>query len=261
MLLDAIAGLRQLSRPTEIVIHDNGSTDVQTLAVLRQLERGGIRVFRRGQIASADALNNVNTTIQEFFLDWGAPQRYVVSDCDIDLSIADPRALEVYDELLTRFRDVHCVGPMLRIRDIPPSYPLYNRVINRHVEQFWHRIPEVVETSLGHAAYIKTAIDTTLALHRAGQPFRRLKTALRVYEPYEARHLDWYLTDETAENEYAETSNPAISHWNNRVERDRYRWAPLEHRRFFCVRKSALGSLEIYEEQVMDQARPRRRPR
>lgn len=81
---------------------------------------------------------------------------------------------------------------MLTIRDIPIDYPLYNEVLNRHVEQFWHRTPKWA-TILGQTiGYIEAPIDTTFALHRAGEPFRRLKFGVRVYYPYEAKHLDWH---------------------------------------------------------------------
>jgi glycosyltransferase involved in cell wall biosynthesis len=253
MLKEAIAGLQRLSTPVEIVVHDNGSTHPETLAVLEELDRNGIQVFRSRLITSADELNNVNETIEAYFAEWGEPQRYVVSDCDVDLSIADPQALKVYNELLNRFRGTECVGPMLRIRDIPPSYPLFNRVMNRHIEQFWCRVPEFADTSFGQVAFIRAAIDTTFALHRAGEPFRRLKQGLRVYEPYEARHLEWYLLEEE-DNTYTDTSSPAISHWNNRAERARYRGVPLEHERFHAVRRSASGALELYEEAISAQS-------
>lgn len=255
MLLNTIAGLRQLGRRTEIVIHDNGSTDPETLGILDELERGGMRIFRCGKIKSVAELDNVNDTIVEYFSEWAEPQRYVVGDCDIDLSIADPRALDIYDELLNRFRDAECVGPMLRIRDIPPSYPLFNRVMNRHIEQFWNRVPQLVDTPLGQVAFIPALIDTSLALHRAGEPFRRLKSGLRVYEPYEARHLDWYFGAEHCDT-YTDSSNPAVSHWNNRVERARYEGVSLEHDRFYAVRTTAVSSLEVYEERVSARSSP-----
>ena len=66
-------------------------------------------------------------------------------------------------------------------------------MMNRHIEQFWHRQPLWAETSFGRVAYLDAPIDTTMAMHRAGEPFFRLKQSLRVYEPYEAQHLDWYL--------------------------------------------------------------------
>lgn len=114
-----------------------------------------------------------------------------MSDGDIDMTISAPETLDVYDELLNSHRQVESVGPMLKISDIPRSYPLFNRVIKRHVEQFWHKQPEWSETSFGPVAHILTGIDTTFALQTAGEPYRRLKHALRVYEPYDAQHLDW----------------------------------------------------------------------
>ncbi len=214
----AVDSYRRLSRNIKIIIHDNGSTDPGTIAILEELNKEGGIVVRRGAIHTPDELNNVNETIQEYFDDWAEPSRYVVTDCDIDLSIASSDALDVYDEILDRYTGVECVGPMLRIHDIPKSYPLYSRVMNRHVEQFWHREPEWVETPYGAVASIECDIDTTFALHRANEPFRRLKKARRVYHPFEAHHMDWYLTD-AYRTSYFETSSAAISHWNNKEPR------------------------------------------
>jgi hypothetical protein len=249
MLERAIASIERLDRRTEIVVHDNGSSDAATLAILDKLEGNGARVVRRKGIASADDLNQVNDTIQEFFSNRAEPSRYVVSDCDIDMTIAAPETLAVYEELLNAHRQVESVGPMLKISDIPASYPLFNRVMNRHVEQFWHKQPEWSETSFGPVAHILTAIDTTFALHRAGEPFRRLKHSLRVYEPYEARHLDWYI-DPAEGDVYAETSSAAISHWNNNAERKTHQDAQLQHDRYFVVVKNRAGALEVCEKQV-----------
>lgn len=97
---------------------------------------------------------------------------------------------------------------MLRISDIPSDYPLRTRAINRHVQQFWSRKPALVETRFGPVAVLRTEIDTTLALHRAGERFRRLKKALRVYAPYEALHLDWYANPcESVDH------RSSVSHW------------------------------------------------
>jgi hypothetical protein len=251
MLKRVIASIRRLTRPTEIIVHDNGSNDPATKDVLDELEKSGIRIFRYPPIDSADELNRVNETVESFFRNWGEPARYVVSDCDIDMSIAGPLALDVYDELLNKFRKVASVGPMLRIRDIPLTYPLYNRVMNRHIQQFWQHAPSLVDTSFGQVAYLQTVIDTTFALHRAGEAFKRLKTALRVYEPFEAQHLDWYW-DEADEDAglYAGSSSSSVSHWNNNAELLQHRAAPLEFDSFHAVRRMAAGGLEIYKEHV-----------
>ncbi len=249
MLERVIASIRRLNRPTEIIIHDNGSSDATTLAILDKLERTGTRVVRRKAINSADDLNQVNDTVQEFFSNWAEPSRYIVSDGDIDMTISAPETLDVYDELLNAHRQVQSVGPMLKISDIPRSYPLFNRVINRHVEQFWHKQPEWSGTCFGPVAHILTGIDTTFALQRAGEPFHRLKHALRVYEPYEARHLDWYI-DRIGGDIYSTTSSAAISHWNNTAELEIHQCLQLEHESYYVVRKNEAGGLEVYEEQV-----------
>lgn len=246
MLRRCLAGLRHLRRPTLPVIHDNGSTDPETLRVLSDLEAAGVAVRRAAAISSADDLNDVDRTVADFFADWSEPCRYVVTDCDIDMSVADPDAITVYDELLDVFRRAGCVGPMLRIRDIHRTYPLYGRVMNRHIEQFWHRRPTWVETARGRIAVQECPIDTTFALHRAGEPFRRLKAAVRVYEPYEALHLDWYEETRGLDGSYPDTSHPAISHWNNRVEERRQRDERLRYDRFHAVRRGPGGGLEEY---------------
>jgi hypothetical protein len=253
MLERSIASLKALDQPTEIVVHDNGSADPATLAILDRLEQDDVLVARREKIEVADDLNRVDETVKEFFSTWAEPSRYVVSDCDIDLAVASSDALAIYDELLNRFRHVASVGPMLRIRDIPHDYPLFHRVMNRHVEQFWHKRPEWVDLSIGRVAYLDTVIDTTLALHRAGEPFHRLKRSLRVYEPYEARHLDWYVSERTA-GVYNDTSSPEISHWNNAAEWRSHADVELQHTRYYVVRAEADGSLSVGEEQILPRA-------
>ncbi len=247
MLEQAVAALRNMSRPTQIVIHDNGSTDRETLNVLDRLSASGIDVLYRDAIATADDLNMVNETVEAFF--GGRPgEPYIVSDCDIDMSIADPSALDIFMELLDIFPEAECVGPMLRIRDVPRTYPLFNRMMSLHIDQFWKHKPCWIETSFGRVAYIEAPFDTTLALHRAGQSFRRFRRGLRVYEPYEARHLDWYIGPGDMAI-YAETSG-AMSHWNNTTQLEQHRDAPLQHTHYYAV-KAGRDGLEEYQENII----------
>ena len=110
----------------------------------------------------------------------------------------------------------------------------------------------MIETPMGQMAVQECLIDTTFALHRAGEPFRRLKRSLRVYEPYEALHLDWYHT-KSDDDVYTTSSNAGISHWNNRAERERHRDDVLEWPEFTAVRRRADGSLESYKVRLSDQ--------
>jgi glycosyltransferase involved in cell wall biosynthesis len=90
MLVRAIRAIRKLARRTDIIVHDNGSTDAGTLLVLEELEASGLRVFRYPAIKYPDELNHVNYTVDAYFSDLTEPGPYVVSDCDVDMSIAHP---------------------------------------------------------------------------------------------------------------------------------------------------------------------------
>jgi hypothetical protein len=190
MLRQVITSYLALSTRIEVVVHDNGSDDADTLAYLAELSGSGVHVTWGRKIRTPDDLNSVNETVRNFF--GGLPKsRYVVTDCDVDMSIAAADALTIYGELLNQFPHASCVGPMLRIRDIPRDYPLFNWAMNRHIDQFWRHTPQWTETSVGRIAFLPAPVDTTFALHREGEDFRRLARGIRVYYPYEARHLDW----------------------------------------------------------------------
>ena len=186
LLTDAIAALQQLSRRTEIVIHDSGSTDPETLVILEEFERRAIRVVRSRQITSSAEVGTISDTIQAHFLEWGEPQRYVVSDCDTDLSLAGASALDVYDELLNRFRRAECVGPIGRSQISPASSPLFETGMNCGIQDCSHPVPEVVDISHGQVALLPATFGTGFAMHRAGEPFHMRKRGLAVYEhlPY-----------------------------------------------------------------------------
>ena len=249
MLAQAIAALRHLQRLGEIIVHDNGSDDSRTLAILNHLEQSGIAVHRHPRIHHPEELNNIDGTIRHFFARRATPGPYVVSDCDIDMTIAAPHALAVFDDLLDRFPHIESVGPMLRIRDIPTGYPLYNRVMNRHIEQFWSRQPSWIETAHGMIAYQDAPIDTSFALHRAGAPFWRLKPSLRVYDPFEARHLDWYRTA-IGPDPYAHHSSPDISHWNNAAQWARHADDQLEYEEYFIVKTDDQGRPAVHRQDL-----------
>lgn len=254
MLDGVIRSLRRQSVPVDIVIHDNGSTDPVTVDVLKRLEHSGkATVVRRPPIESADDLDLVDETVQAYFADRG-PGPYAVSDCDISLAVANKHALATYLDLLAAHPEVECVGPMLRISDIPRSYPLFNFVMNRHVSQFWQHEPTIESTRRGDVAFQAAPIDTTLAVHRAGEPFRRLKAGLRVYEPYEAQHLDWYLTA-PSQDTYARTSNSRIAHWNSPEWLAEHGGDHLRWPEYTVVRKGRRGRLILELRQAADHPR------
>ncbi|WP_164753569.1 MULTISPECIES: polysaccharide pyruvyl transferase family protein [unclassified Mesorhizobium] len=246
-LLKSVESYRKLDREVDIIVHDNGSSDQNTLKILNDLERTGVQVFRSGPISVASELDNVNRTIDAYFANWAEPSRYVVTDCDIELSGVKGDMLTVFDDLLDTFRDVACVGPMLKIHDIPKSYALYNHAMNRHIDQFWQKEPSWFEHNGRKIAYQRAMIDTTFALYRAGESFHRLQQGLRVYYPYEANHLDWYESESAGET-YRITSSPSISHWNSQEQTDAMRGEALNFSRYTRVGASDHGDLTSFEE-------------
>jgi hypothetical protein len=84
----------------EIIVHDNGSDDPETLEILDDLRLQDIFVVRKSKILSADELNNTNETVDDYFRNKES-MPYIVSDCDVDMSYADPRAISVYLELVS----------------------------------------------------------------------------------------------------------------------------------------------------------------
>lgn len=243
MLKKAIAGLKHLSTPIQIVIHDNGSDDIETIDYLYELEKEGIKVFRSHKINHPDELNNVQNSISDFFGSQTATNDYIVTDCDIDLSVASHDAIDIYRELLYLSESIKCCGPMLRINDIPKEYPLYAHVMNRHIDQFWKKTPKIIEINGKQVAVQPSMIDTTFAIHRKGDLFTRLKIGLRVYNPYEALHLDWYLIN--TENEYHHHSNSNIAHWNNKNWFKNNQNVKLEFDTYNIVESDIYGNLSI----------------
>lgn len=252
MLIRCLKGMAHFDCNLEFIIHDFGSTDAATRNLLDQLESQGIRVYRCAAIHSPDQLDRASQTVEHFFAHCRSmPSHYIVTDCDIDMSIARADVIGIYTGLLDQCEEVQCVGPMLRIFDIPPSYPLYNRVMNRHIRQFWSHSPTWMAVDKEKVAVQRCLIDTTFALHRAGEKFTRLKTALRVYEPYEARHLDWYLTSISTENQYSSTSSSAISHWSNYAHFLDHRHDALAYTEYIRVVDSGGGALREITEKVI----------
>jgi glycosyltransferase involved in cell wall biosynthesis len=249
-LKSVIESYRRQDVAVDIVVHDNGSDDRQTLDIVRGLSSEGVKIHGYGPISHPDELNNVDVTVQRYVAETGYRGAYVVTDCDIDLSGAQPDALRLYLELLNLFHDVECVGPMLTIADIPRSYPLFNRVMSRHIAQFWGRQPEWAEVRAGRIAYLKHRIDTTFAVHRAGSTFRRLKEGIRVYHPFEAKHLDWYVSSQD-QSGYRATSSPAISHWDNDSEFLKYQDMPDAVLNYTIV-EGRMGDLRTVARSTLD---------
>lgn len=200
-----------------IVIHDTGSTFPPLLAYLAELQRTGEAevLLNRPPIASADDLASVRDTVDRMVRAFEATH-YVVTDPDIELDPAcPPDLLDFYAHLLSTVPDAHVVGPMLRIDDLPQHYPLRRRVIARQSTLFWCKATSRIRWRDAPVEFQRSVIDTTFGMYRSSRPFARMTEGLRTYEPYWARHLDWYVDPENllADQEWYLRTCSSASHW------------------------------------------------
>jgi len=204
-----------IKSPFEIVVHDNNSSYGPLLDYLKRLESRGITVFyNKENVLSGMQLNNVALSIEKWFSQNDAPY-YVVTDPDIALQEECGDILELYADLLKLNEEINVVGPMLRIDDIPPYYPLRTKVIERHYQQFWHKMPMDLTWRGKLIQYQNAPIDTTFGMYRYGFKFHRLSQGYRTYRPYWARHLDWYLNPKKLSDDqifYLKNASE-VSHW------------------------------------------------
>jgi len=212
--LDSLAPFRE---QLQIVLHDNESSFPGMLEYLSELESQGARVYSSKHTGSLEDISeSVAQTIQRWFDDSKSrAQHYVVSDPDIAFEDPPPDLLDIYRAILDRYSEAMVVGPMLRIDDIPDAYPLKEKVIQLHTEQFWHKEPVTVRI-LNKSIQIQQApIDTTFGMYRRDFGFKRLNMGVRVYAPYAARHLDWYIDPANMQPDQVYYVNHAseVSHW------------------------------------------------
>lgn len=177
----------------EIVIHDNGSTYTPMVNYLKELEKDGITVYRYpNTLQTFESISElVRGTIEDWYKTHNAPY-YIVTDPDIELENPSKDLLRYYISVLDKLPEMICVGPMLRIDDLPECFHFRDQMIKSHMEQFWDekKHPRVEF----HGVNIQVGgIDTTFAVYRKDFKFSRLNVGIRVHEPYMARHLDWYL--------------------------------------------------------------------
>ena len=119
---------------------------------------------------------------------------------------------EQFLRIMLRYPDFSKVGFSLRIDDLPDEYYLKQEVIE------WES--RFYENSISYGQYkiyYDAAIDTTFALsapslYQLGT--NRMK-AIRTGNPYQLRHLPWYVSNINSEQKnYISTSRKDITTWN-----------------------------------------------
>jgi hypothetical protein len=211
---------KTITSPFEIVIFDQKSTFPPMIDYLRFLESGDITVawnHRNGNMSEmVDDLRNV---IQEWLKNHPSPY-YVVTDSDVALDGCKGDILLYYAYLLEKFPDIECIGPMLRIDDIPDYYPLKKEAYERHYDLSWRRVPIAIPWEGINYHLLPSIIDTTFAMYRSSFPFKNYNIAFRSYAPYLAKHLDWYINPAEMTDDqlyYLEHARRDLANWGCRL--------------------------------------------
>lgn len=211
-LKQCLEGYKKLG-DVEIVIHDNNSTYPPMVEYLKELETQGIKVYYHPVTTNDfnDISQEVANTIKDWYKTNDSPY-YIVTDPDIELENPSPELLEFYIDVMKQHNPT-VVGCMLRIDDLPDHFVIRDEMVKSHMIQFWgeHRNNYIFEHN--GIKCQRCAIDTTFGLYKKEFEFKRLNHGIRVYEPYMARHLDWYLDT----NNLSEEQQYYIDHCNKKV--------------------------------------------
>lgn len=206
--------LTKISTPIKLIFHDVASTYQPCLSYLEEMREAGHEVYR-------SEVNNHLTiidTIKHYMSIHPEYEYYVVTDPDIELNNVEGDILEYYIYLSKLYEDKLVIGPMLKIDDIPDYYPYKAKMIASHTNQFWKHQPSSIVYNDKELNILPCLIDTTFQLaHRSFINNKRFpRNGIRTYEPYDARHLDWYLDPNnlTPDQEwYSKKAHRSISHW------------------------------------------------
>lgn len=194
----------------EIVIVDNASTYPPLLEWYEAVGSYRVRVVRlgenRGELAPF-GLPSPNSLLPSPY--------FAVSDPDLDLSGVPDDFLELLVDGLERYPDRVKAGLSLRIDDLPRTGPFTDEVL-RHESKFWERRLD--------EHFFDANVGLTFAVYRGPNRRGRFRygPGLRAAPPYTARHLPWYLTPETLDDEwryYFEHACCSSACWSNKMRR------------------------------------------
>lgn len=205
-----------IKTPFKIVIIDFDSTYEPTMGFLRDLERRGVKVYRRERIGNKRRVNIlINGVVQDYFKNHPA-SNYVVTDPDIALDNVEGDVLDVYAYLLKEFPQIPIVGPIMRTDDLPDCFPGKEGIINwENRINFGLGKVNSIQYKDRVIKFVRSRIDTTFRMDRAGAEWRCARGALRVLPPYGSKHLDWYLDPDNLTQDqkyYMEHASSKLGH-------------------------------------------------
>lgn len=202
-----------IDHPKQFVFHNTNSKYQPCLNFLKEREEQGDLVYHTNTNRHLSVIN----TIRQYLSEHPNVEYYILTDPDIELNNAKSNLVETFIYLLNKY-NVYSVGASLKIDDIPDHYPKKQAVFKRHTR--FHESPRIKENFEGQDfETTRAAIDTTFQLIRAKDIDGRFPHAncLRVFEPYDARHLDWYIDPDNMTDcqKFYSDNATSISHWNN----------------------------------------------
>lgn len=212
---------KYIKTPIEIIFHNVCSTYFETINYLNTKQSEGYIVYY-------SEVNNHHTVINSIkdYISKNPDCEYIVmTDADIELNNVNGDILEFYINLLHKLNKLS-VGPMLKIDDIPDEY--YNKkvAIYGHTIGFWSKPQKTILFKNKEYKYIECATDTTFQLFSAKNIPKQFPhvNSIRTLEPYDARHLDWYINPNNLSpcQLYYLNNTSNISHWNNKNWKGKY---------------------------------------
>lgn len=142
---------------------------------------------------------------------------YAVTDPDIVPTIETKDTLRHFYEIHKRFPHYLKVGFGLKIDDLPEQYALKNDVI-KWESQFWkHKLEEGI---------YEAGVDTTFAIYKPYTYKYALHPSIRTGEPYTARHLPWYSSEDDLTDEevfYRLRVDQSVNSWDKGHLPERYK--------------------------------------
>lgn len=217
VLKQSIKSYDSLNTEVEIILHDQGSTYKPMLEYLKSLENCGFKYYKG---------KNEPTSVKHSIKDWyktNDSYYYVVTDPDISVEGTNPNMLNVCIDILALEKDVTCVGPGLRIWDLPDHYPMKEQVQNWEKQWYKQEDKRVIRINDSIITYYFSVIDTTFAVYRKGHEFTKPNmNAIRVTRPYNVKHLDWYMNHNNLTEDYkyyiesAKKAGKSRTHWSHK---------------------------------------------
>ena len=169
------------------ILVDNASTYPPTVEWLNSTTHRVVRMEKNKGIRAAWTIP-------------GLTERYVVTDCDLDLSTVPSDVFQVMHEELNRADTYTKVGLSLEINDIPDHNPDKPFILSNE-GKYWN-----TKEGRGYNA----PIDTTFAMYRRSGWGGY--SAIRLDRPYTARHVPWYWDPKHLPEDYKHyLRNPDLS--------------------------------------------------